>query len=158
MLSTMGKWLEASPLRLAVLPAAFAVVSASAAIQSDDQVVVSHNPADPRFITSIERVGQCHKTTSPSIGGLRIPWQIYPKQSVDEHEEGSVIVELAFDAGWCIRKATIVESTGFWRLDNVTLVYLMKVRFTPKLVSIKQKDGEPTLVIRLGWGASRGQR
>jgi hypothetical protein len=48
-----------------------------------------------------------------------------------------------------VRKATIVQSTGYWRLDNVTLAYVMTVKYMPKLEVIKQKDGEPTVVIRL---------
>ena len=136
---------------------AWASVYASAVPAADKQFLLSHNPADPRFLTSIERVGECKVKTPPETKGIRVPWQIYPKESVDKHEEGTVAVELVFDADWCIRKATIVQSTGYWRLDNVTLAYVMTVKYMPKPEVIKQKDGEPTVVIRLGWGASQGK-
>jgi outer membrane biosynthesis protein TonB len=76
---------------------------------------------------------------------------------VDKHEEGTVMVELILDPDWCVRKATIVQSTRYWRLDNVTLAYVMTVRYMPKPEAIKQKDGEPTVIIKLGWGASQGK-
>ena len=118
---------------------------------------MTHGQADSRFLTSIERVGACKITTPPETGGIRVPWQIYPQYSVDKHEEGTVTLELIFDPDWCVRKATIVQSTGYWRLDNVTLAYLMTVKYVPKPEVIKQKDGEPTTVVRLGWGASQGK-
>jgi hypothetical protein len=66
-------------------------------------------------------------------------------------------MELIFDSDWCVRKATIVQSTGHWRLDNVSLSYMMTVRYMPKAQGIKEKDGEPTIVVKLGWGASQGK-
>ena len=131
--------------------------SASATAAEDTKYSAAHNQADPHFLTSIERVGPCQVST-PAVAGIRVPWQLYPPVSVANHEEGSVIVELVFDASWCVRKATIVESTGYWRLDNVTLEYLMKVKYKPKPETIKQKDGEPTVVVKLGWGASQGKK
>ena len=75
--------------------------------------------------------------------------------SVYQKEEGTIVLELILDSDWCVRKATVVQSTGYFRLDNVTLEYVMKVKYKPKPESIKQKDGEPTIVIKLGWGASQ---
>jgi TonB family protein len=130
----------------------------AAASADDKQFLVTHSQADSRFLTSIERVGKCKVTTPPETKGIRFPWQLYPKESVDRHEEGTVTVELVLDAEWCVRKAMIVQSSGFWRLDNVTLVYVMTIKYMPRLETIKQKDGEPTVVIRLGWGASQGKK
>jgi TonB family protein len=124
---------------------------------SEKQFRIAHQEADPRFITSIERVGPCKVTTPPETG-IRVPWQLYPKASVDKHEEGTVIVELKLDPEWCVRKATIVRSTGFWRLDGVSLDYMMTVKYMPKPEVIKQKDGEPTVTVKLGWGASQGKK
>jgi outer membrane biosynthesis protein TonB len=121
------------------------------------QFLIERQEADPRFITSIERVGPCKVTAPPETAGIRVPWQLYPKESVEKHEEGTVTIELRLDTGWCVRKATIVQSTGFWRLDGVSLSYLMTVKYMPKPEVIKQKDGEPTVVVRLGWGASQGK-
>ncbi len=130
---------------------------ASPASDSEKQYLMTHHDADPRFLTSIERIGPCKVTTPAETKGIRVPWQLYPKASVDKHEEGTVTVELIFDPDWCVRKATIVQSTGYWRLDNVTLAYVMTVKYIPKPEVIKQKDGEPTVVIRLGWGASQAK-
>ena len=113
-----------------------------------------HQEADSRFLTSIERVGPC-KVSTPPEPGIRVPSEIYPKMSVYQKEEGTVVLELILDSDWCVRKATVVQSTGYFRLDNVTLEYVMKVKYKPKPESIKQKDGEPTIVIKLGWGASQ---
>jgi hypothetical protein len=119
--------------------------------------LIARQEADSRFITSIERVGPCKVTAKPETKGIRVPWQIYPKESVDKHEEGTVIMELKLDPDWCVRKATIVQSTRFWRLDGVSLAYMMTVKYMPKPETIKEKDGEPTVIVKLGWGASQGK-
>jgi hypothetical protein len=143
---------------LLTISGSLAAFGADTTASPDDRVVVMRRESDIRFMTSIERVGECHIKTPPGENGLRFPWQLYPKESMDKHEEGRVTFELVFDTNWCVRKATIVNSTGFWRLDNVTLVYLMTVRYAPKPEQIKEKDGEPTMIMSLGWGASQGKR
>ena len=75
--------------------------------------LVAHQEADSRFITSIERVGPCKVTAPPETKGIRVPWQLYPKESVDRHEERTVIMELKLDPDCCVRKASIVQSTGY---------------------------------------------
>jgi TonB family protein len=97
------------------------------------------------------------RAAPPETKGLRTPWQLYPKESMDKHEEGTVTMKLKLDPDWCVRKATIVQSSGYWRLDGVSLSYLMTVKFNPKPELIKQKDGGPTITIRLGWGESQGK-
>jgi hypothetical protein len=67
-------------------------------------------------------------------------------------------MELNLDPEWCVRKATIVQSTRFWRLDGVSLGYMMTVIYMPKPETIKEKDGEPTVTVKLGWGASHGKQ
>ena len=42
-------------------------------------------------------------------------------------------------------------------MDNVTLAYVKTVKFLPKPETIRQKDGEPTVVVRLASGASQGK-
>jgi outer membrane biosynthesis protein TonB len=130
---------------------------ASATDAAEKQFLIVRQEADPRFITSIERVGPCRITAPPETKGFRVPWQLYPKESVDKHEEGTVIMELKLDPEWCVRKATIVQSTRFWRLDRVSLSYMMTVKYMPKLETIKQTDGEPTVTFKLGWAASQGK-
>jgi TonB family protein len=119
--------------------------------------LMTYQDADSRFLASIERVGPC-KIKSDPVPKIRFAEQLYPKESIAKHEEGTVRMEFAFDNNWCIRKATIVKSTGYWRLDQVSLGYVMTVRYKPKPETIKIKDGEPTMVIQLGWGASQGRR
>jgi TonB family protein len=123
----------------------------------DKQFRIARQEADPRFITSIERVGPCKVTAQPQTG-IRVPWQLYPQESMDRHEEGTVIMELKLDSESCVRRAAIVQSTGFWRLDGVSLSYMMTVKYMPKPETIRQKDGEPTVTVKLGWGASQGKK
>jgi outer membrane biosynthesis protein TonB len=143
--------------------ATFGVASASdspvraPAPLSEKQFLITRQEADTRFITSIERVGPCN-VTAPLETRIRVPWQLYPKASVDKHEEGTVFMELKLDPEWCVRKATIVQSTGFWRLDGASLSYMMTVKYMPKPETIKQEDGEPTVTVKLGWGASQERR
>jgi TonB family protein len=139
-----------------LISVAFAVI-ASEAVASEPQYLLRHQEADARFITSIQRVGLCQITT-PILERVSVPFQLYPKASIDRQEEGTVTMELIFDSDWCVRKATIVQSTGHWRLDNVSLSYMMTVRYMPKPEGMKEKDGEPTIVVKLGWGASQGKR
>ena len=133
------------------------LIVAGRAAAGEKQFLLIHQQADPRFLTSIERVGPC-KISSDPVSQLRIPWQLYPPESVAKSEEGSIQMELTFDADWCVRKATIIKSTGYWRLDQVSLSYLMTVRWKPDPKGIKMKDGEPMMVVKLGWGASQGKR
>jgi outer membrane biosynthesis protein TonB len=142
----------------ATLDVASATDAPASVPASDKQFLIVRQEADPRFITSIERVAPCKVTTPAEPKGMRVPWQLYPKASVDKHEEGTVIMELKLDPEWCVRKATIVQSTGFWRLDGVSLSYMMTVKYMPKAETIKQKDGEPTVTVKLGWGASQRKR
>jgi hypothetical protein len=113
----------------------------------------THQAADPRAMRSIERLEKC-KVTGPVLSKVRFPSELYPKQSVGR-EEGTVQIHLVFDSEWCVRKATILQSTGFWRLDNVSLTYIMTVKWMPQ--NPRVIDGEPTTDFRLGWGASQGK-
>ena len=70
----------------------------------ENQFRIAHQKADPRFITSIERVGPCKVTTTPETG-IRVPWQLYPKASVDKHVEGTVIMDSTLiQNGVCARR------------------------------------------------------
>ncbi len=83
----------------------------------------------------------------------KFPSELYPEQSIGS-EEGTARMQLVFDGDWCVRKATIVRSTGYWRLDNVSLEYVMTVKWMPKHLVVV--DGEQSTTIQLGWGASQG--
>jgi hypothetical protein len=120
--------------------------------------LVVHQEADPRFITSIERTGSCALAGPPlETKQLRVPYQLYPRESAEKHEEGTVKIQLIFDPAWCVRKATIVESTKFWRLDSISLQWAMTIKWAPKK-TLFTPAGEPTATIPIGWGASQGRR
>src|ERR1700730_8882892 len=61
---------------------------ATAAPAVETKYLLAHQETDPRFLTSIERIGPC-KVSAPLVTGIRIPWQLYPQESVANHEEGS---------------------------------------------------------------------
>lgn len=91
----------------------------------ETQYLLAHQESDSRFLTSIERVGPCTISTPP-VPSIRVLWQIYPAESVAKHEEGTVIMELVLDSDGCVRKATILQSTKYWRLDKVSLQFVIR--------------------------------
>jgi hypothetical protein len=132
--------------------------AAKAATVPDNNYLVVRQEADPRFIASIERTAPCTLRGRPlETTQLRVPYQLYPRESADKHEEGTVKMQLIFDRAWCVRKATIVQSTEFWRLDDVSLKWAMTIKWSPKK-TLFTSDGEPTVTFPIGWGASRGRR
>jgi outer membrane biosynthesis protein TonB len=131
---------------------------AAAALETDSSYLVVHQEADPRFITSIERTGSCTLPEPPlETSQLRVPYQLYPRESAERHEEGTVKTQFIFDPNWCIRKATIVESTKSWRLDSVSLRWAMTIKWAPKK-ALLTSDGEPTVTFPIAWGASQRNR
>jgi hypothetical protein len=66
-------------------------------------------------------------------------------------------MQLIFDSDWCVRKAIIVVSTKFWRLDYVSLQWAMTLKWSPKKTELAS-DGEPTVTIPITWGAHQGRR
>ena len=130
--------------------------TAVAAPETETKYLATHQEVDPRFITSIERIGPCKLLGPPLTGSIRVPWQLYPKESVEKHEEGTAKIQLVFDSDWCVRKATIIQSTKYWRLDSVSLRFAMTIKFMPKVTQFI--DGEPTVSIPIAWGASQGKR
>jgi outer membrane biosynthesis protein TonB len=131
----------------------FWVASAPAAETAKPQsgFWLTHQAANSKALQSIERLGQCDVRGAPA-SRIRVPWQIYPKESVGR-EEGAVVVHLAFDDGWCVQKATIVKSSGYWRLDNVTLEYFMTIKWMPPTPILI--DGKQTTDFQLKWGAGQ---
>ena len=80
---------------------------------------------------------------------MRIPWQIYPQESVRLHEEGTVTMQLIFDADWGVRKATVLQSSGYYRLNYVSLQFVMTTKYSFKVTQLI--DGEPTITIPIAW-------
>ncbi len=118
---------------------------------------VDHLTAGSRFMTSIERSGPCKLRGLPLTKEIRVPSELYPKESMEQHEEGTATIQLIFDSDWCVRKATITQSSGFWRLDNVSLWFAMTIKFTPKITAMTV-DAEPTITIPIAWGESQRKR
>jgi hypothetical protein len=115
---------------------------------------VTRKADDPRFIVAMARMSKCHLPGKAKKGTvMRIPAELYPEESVRLHEEGTVAMELLFDDDWCVRKATILESSGFFRLDAVSLQYAMHLKF---MFEVKERiDGQPVLRVPIAWGASQ---
>lgn len=124
----------------------------------EKRYLLTHQEADPRFILSMERNGPCEISGRPlKVTEVRVPWQIYPAESVAKHEEGTVRMQFIFDSDWCVRKATITQSSGFWRLDRVSLQYAMNLKFQPSKPLVTA-EGEPTINFPIEWGASQRGR
>jgi outer membrane biosynthesis protein TonB len=87
---------------------------------------------------------------------LRLPWEIYPKESMENHEVDKVVMQLAFDPDRCVREARILQSSGYYRLDNVSLGFAMTLKFSFKVV--KRVDDEPTITFPIVWDANRQKR
>lgn len=115
------------------------------------QYLMSKRPDYPEFIESVTRLTACKIPGPPlSWAQMRIPWaRFYPQESRANNEEGHVIMRLVFDRDWCVRKATIVKSTGFPRLDAASLKYAMtmKVSFDAKAF----EDGQPVVKFPIAW-------
>ncbi len=124
----------------------------------DAQYFIARQVTDRRFMTSIERAGPCTLPGPPVEGGrVKVPYQIYPQESLLRHEEGTVKLQLIFDSNWCVRKAIVVESSKYWRLDEVSLQWAMFIRWSPTKTQLTA-EGEPTVTIPIGWGASQDKR
>lgn len=109
----------------------------------------TRSASDTKFFTSIQRVGKCEiKGKAIPPGRLMVPYQLYPPDSLRNYEEGTVQLQLVFDPDWCVRKASVVKSSGYWRLDAVSLEWAIMQKWTPADPVII--DGEPTRIIPVG--------
>jgi TonB family protein len=129
-----------------------AVLGASS--DKESQFLVTRQESDPHFITSIVRSGPCKLPGPPlTASQIRIPWQLYPSESAQHHEEGTVKMKLTLDPDSCVSKATILQSSGFWRLDEISLEFVMTLKIAPKATILD--DGQPTIIFPIAWGASQ---
>jgi len=130
----------------------------STAADTTTKYLETRQVTDPRFITSVERTGPCTLRGPPVENRpLMVPYQLYPPESLRRHEEGTVKVQLIFDSNWCVRKAIVVESSTYWRLDQVSLQWAMFVKWTPSK-TLLTPEGEPTVTIPVAWGESQDKR
>jgi TonB family protein len=143
---------------LSVLVLLASCASLLAADKGDAHYLVVHQEADPRFLSAIERVGDCQIRGEPlPVSKIRVPYQIYPAESAAKHEEGTIKMLFIFDRDWCVRKASVVQSSGYWRLDEVSLKFAMTMKFKP-LVIKQYVEGEPSITFPIEWGASQRGR
>jgi outer membrane biosynthesis protein TonB len=132
-------------------------VAKTAVANMETKYALERLETDPRFIVSIERVGPCDLPGSPiSTAQLRIRSELYPEESAKNHEEGTAKMQLIFDASWCVRKAIIIESSKYWRLDAQSLKWAMTIKWLPGKTKFTP-DGEPTVTLPVPWGASQGR-
>jgi TonB family protein len=125
-----------------------------ASVDNNSQYVVTRQEGDPHFILSMVRSGPC-KLPGPPLNAsqVRVPWQLYPSESVQRREEGTVKMKLTLDPDSCVSKATILQSSGFWRLDEVSLKFVMTLKIAPKVTILE--EGRPTIIFPIAWGASQ---
>jgi TonB family protein len=129
-----------------------AVMGASS--DSESQYLVTRQEGDPHFIISIVRSGPCKLPGPPlTANQIRIPWQLYPPESAQRHEEGTVKMKLTLDPESCVSRATILQSSGFWRLDEISLKFVMTLKIAPKATVLE--NGQPTIIFPIAWGASQ---
>lgn len=102
----------------------------------------------PTWMLSITRLTSC-EIKGPPTQVIRVPWELYPADSIHHVEEGKVVMTLVFDQDWCVRKATITQSSGYYRLDNVSLEFTMYIKF--QFVAKEFEDGQPTLTFPINW-------
>ncbi len=126
-----------------------------AAISSEPQAngteyIETKQPHDRRFITSVARLTTCKIGGETDIRHLVPP---YPPDSRWHHEEGKVVMQLTLDPDSCVRKATILQSSGHYRLDKASLGFVMTLKFPPAMVGrIKTfDDGLPTFAFPMVW-------
>ena len=107
-------------------------------------------PQDPRFVTGITRLTTCKLVFEMDPHYSMPP---YPVESRKNREQGRVVMQFHVDADRCVRKATIVESSGFFRLDKASLDFAMSVKLPASLLSTLKTvdDGELTFKIPVVW-------
>jgi TonB family protein len=118
--------------------------------QDDTAYIETKQPRDTRFITSITRLTACK---IPEATDFQLK-PLYPPDSRKHHEDGKVIMQLVIDSDSCVRKATILQSSGYYRLDGASLGYAMNLRFQRAMLSnIKTFDvgGQLTFAFPMEW-------
>ncbi len=75
-------------------------------------------PNQPEMVTSVAYDG-------------RGPQPVYPQSSRSQREEGRVMVLVVINTDGTIEKATVVQSSGYSRLDQAALDALRRVHFKP---------------------------
>jgi TonB family protein len=119
--------------------------------QADDTMYLeTKQPRDVRFVTAIARLTACKITRETNVRNM-VP--LYPPDSRNHYEEGKVIMQFLIDSDFCVRKATILQSSGYFRLDKASLDFAMNLRFSPSTLRNMKSvdDGQPTFVFPIVW-------
>jgi TonB family protein len=114
------------------------------------QYMETSRPRDARFITSIARITACK---IQFIQDPRFMTPLYPEESKKHHEQGKVIMQFIIDSDLCVRKATIVQSSGYYRLDKASLGFAMSLKFPTATIKTIHSfdDGQPAFMFPIVW-------
>ena len=109
---------------------------------------------DPHFITAVTRLTTC--TIADEYDPHKMLW-LYPEASRKRNEQGKVVMQFVIDTNLCVRKATIVKSSGYFRLDKASLEFAMTLKFRPSMLKqvTQMDDGQPTFAFPMEWKLSR---
>jgi hypothetical protein len=107
-------------------------------------------PDDTKFVTSITRITKCQIAEAHNPRELALP---YPVDAQKHKEQGKALLQLIIDSDFCVRKATILLSSGYYRLDKSGLDFAMNLKFpTSMLTNFKTlDDGQLTFKMPLAW-------
>jgi TonB family protein len=129
----------------------FGDAAISSPSQADDTLYLeTKKPGDTRFITTIARLTACKIDRETDVRSM-VP--LYPEDSKKHNEQGKVIMQLVIDSDSCVRKATILQSSGYYRLDKASLDLTMNLKFSASMLSkIKTfDDGRLTFPFPVVW-------
>jgi TonB family protein len=142
-------------IRLLALAYVGVLIFVDAAISSEPQAsdtvyLETKQARDARFITAIARLTACKITRETDVRNM-VP--LYPPDSRKHNEQGKVIMQFLIDSDSCVRKATILQSSGYFRLDKASLDFAMNLKFRPSMLrNIKSvDDGQPTFEFPMMW-------
>jgi TonB family protein len=127
------------------------VASDTPAANAETQFLVTRQKADPRFIIAMTRLGPCTIAGPPKP--IRIPYQLYPPESLRLREQGRVVMQASFDVDSCVSKVSLLQSSGYWRLDEVSLRFAMTMK--TEMRSEEIVDGHPTFTFPITWKLPR---
>lgn len=126
------------------------VAIADSALDDKTAYLLTKREDNVSFVTAIARLTACKIPGPPgTLEGVQRPEQWYPVEAIQLRQQGRVVMELIFDPDWCVRKATIIQSSGFFRLDNASLEFAMSLKFTFKVTTLT--DGQPTVEFPVEW-------
>jgi periplasmic protein TonB len=105
----------------------------SATTESTTEATTAVQPATP-VVTSAPVAPPKPKVVQPRLkAGCALPQ--YPQRSLDNGEEGVVVLRFLVGLDGAVKDAALVQSSGHTRLDDAARKAFMKCRFTPGTVN-----------------------